>query len=98
MSSLRYLNTVLTVLTVLVGLHLWTVWSGGNADSAMMLTQTAHAQSRGGVPDAGAQRLEMISLLKQLVKQSEDTQSLLKSGQVRVKLEGESADKGNMDR
>lgn len=100
MRSLRYLNTILTVLTVLLALQLWTTWSTPAASSPRgmgvgvengpalpTLVSPVMAQSGGGIPDAGAQRKEMIDLLKRQLQQSEELMSLLKSGQVRVRVE-----------
>jgi len=84
MRSLRYLNSILTVLAVLLALQLWTAWTSGPID----LATPATAQVRGsGIPDAGAQRKDMIDLLKRIAVQNDELASLFKSGQARVKLE-----------
>ena len=93
MRSLRYLNTMLTVLAVLLVLQLWTTWmgprEGGFAAPAHAGADTRTVnQPGGGIPDAGAQRKEMIDLLKQLNAQQADVVKVIKSGEVRVKLEG----------
>ncbi|MCX5661742.1 MAG: hypothetical protein NTW19_18845 [Planctomycetota bacterium] len=93
MRSVRYLNTVLTVLCVLVAVQIWTSWS----TSGLPVASTAQAQpasppSGGGIPDAGAQRKEMIDLLKRLAQQHDDLGQLLRSGQVRVKVESGARD------
>lgn len=88
MHSLRYLNTVLTVLAVLLAVQIWTSWSGSGlsaAGAAQAMAQNAPAG--GGIPDAGAQRKEIIDLLKRVTQQNEELNSLLRSGQVRVKVE-----------
>lgn len=85
MRSLRYLNTILTLLTVLLALQLWTTWSTAPVvDHA----SSANAQARpAGIPDAGAQRKEMIDLLKRIAQQNDELKQVLTSGEVRVKLE-----------
>ncbi len=84
----RYLHTILTVLAVLLALQLWTSWSG---PSTPVLAAPAESGAKPGaatgIPDEGAQRKEMIDLLKRQVQQNEELIALLKSGQVRVKLE-----------
>lgn len=92
MRSLRYLNTILTILAVLLGLEIWTTWmrpgDSGLASPAVAGADTRSTdRSTGGIPDAGAQRKEMIDLLKQLNVQQADVVKVLKSGEVRVKLE-----------
>lgn len=77
MNGIRYLNVVLTVLTVVAALHLWTVWISGGGGA------TAWAQ---GIPDAGAQRDQIIDQLKLLNKKVDHQNKLLVSGKVRVVL------------
>ena len=77
MKGLRYLNTMLTILAVLLTLQLWTTWNMAPADMAT----EAHAQ---GIPDAGAQRKQMIDELKLVNKKVEELKGLLTSGKVRV--------------
>lgn len=84
MTSLRYLNIMLTVLAVLLGLQLWTTWTQSPDAIAPAAAQ--------GIPDEGAQRMQMIDQLKLLNKQVDQTRKLLVSGQVRVKVVGESDD------
>ncbi|MCE9590973.1 MAG: hypothetical protein K8S99_10655 [Planctomycetes bacterium] len=85
MRSLRYLNTMLTILAVLLALQLWTTWTGTPAADSVSV---AHAEARGGgIPDEGAQRKEMIDLLKRLTQQMDELKGTLTSGEVRVKLE-----------
>jgi len=85
MHSLRYLNTVLTVVAILLGLQLWTNWNTATTNGSVpdMVAQ-AHAQ---GLPDAGAQRKEMIAELKGLRKQMGELQTQLSSGKVRVQIQ-----------
>lgn len=81
MRSLRYLNSVLTVLAVLLALQLWTSL---NTSSVPIATpQTASAQ---GIVNAGAQRKEMNELLTKLNAQVAATNELLRSGQMQVQV------------
>lgn len=81
MKTLGYTNFVLTVLAILLSLQLWMAWLA----SPVGVPPAAQA---GVMLDAGAQRQEMIEQLKQVNKKVEDISGLLKSGQVRVKVEG----------
>ncbi len=81
MSSLRYLNIVLTALTILLALQLWTTWSVSSVDP---IATPAFAQ---GIPDAGAQRLQMVDELKLVNRKVEELKDLLASGKVRVTVE-----------
>ena len=104
MRSLRYLNTILTVLTVLLAMQLWTSWiapgagaahrggtvvdsDGGSLPSLVSPVQ-AQVNEGGGIPNAGAQRKEMIDVLKKQSQQMDQLITLLKSGEVRVRVEG----------
>lgn len=84
MHSLKFLNSILTVLAVLLSLQLYTSWS---APTAPTLATPAHAQEGGGIPNAGAQRREMIDLLKRLSQQVEELNGQFKSGKARVTVE-----------
>jgi len=77
MNGTRYLNVVLTALTIVGALGLWTVWTerGGGAP--------AMAQ---GIPDAGGQRARIIDQLKRLNEKADHLNKLLVSGKVRVVL------------
>jgi len=84
MRSIRYLNTVLTILTVLLALQLWTTWTTVGADHGLTVATPAQAV---GIPNGGAQREQMISLLKQQVAQTKTLTSMFRTGEARVKLE-----------
>jgi len=77
MKSLKYLNSILTVLAVLLALQLWTTWNAAPVD----LASSAHAQ---GIPDEGAQRKQIIDELKLVNKKVDELKGLLVSGKVRV--------------
>ncbi len=76
MTNIRYLNVILTVLTVVLGLQLWTTWTTGP-----QLTPQAYAQ---GIPDEGAQRQQIIDQLKLLNVKVQAVNATLTSGKVRV--------------
>lgn len=77
MRSLRYLNTVLTVIAILLTLNLYTLWTATPGGALLDHAQVAEAQ---GVSNAGAQRKEMVDLLKQINTHLSDVKSTLKSG------------------
>lgn len=84
MGSWRYLNTVLTMIAVLLTLNFWTRWTGGPTDRLPLLPAPAYAV---GIPDAGHQRKQMVDELKRLSHQVEALTGLFRSGQARVKME-----------
>lgn len=85
MKSLRYLNTILTVIAVLLTLNLYTQWTGV---AAAPLTGASTAQAaEEGLANPASQRNEMIAQLKKQVAASENLFDLLKSGTVRVKVD-----------
>ena len=88
MRSLRYLNAILTVLTVLLALHLWTLWTGDGVGRLAPTSRVADAASRGaaGIPNSSAQRKEMVDLLKQQNRKTDELIGLFRSGTARVKL------------
>jgi hypothetical protein len=86
MRSLRYLNTILTVITVLLAMHLWTWWSDGPLPAAAVAAPRS-VPTPGGIPNAGAQRQQQIDLLKLLNQRTDDLVNLLRSGQARVRVD-----------
>jgi hypothetical protein len=93
MRSLRYLNAILTVLAVLLGLQLWTAWTQTNLGTPARVQ--AAPPAAGGIPDTGAQQKEMIDLLKQLVQKVQEQTDLWRSGDVHVHTDKPAAsDKG----
>ena len=87
MKNLRYLNTILTIIAVLLTLNLWTLWAGHSSPVSADFAAPAHAQVNEGLANAGAQRVEMIALLKKQVAATESITTLLKSGTVKVKVD-----------
>ncbi len=84
MKSLRYLNTVLALIAVLLTVTIWTLWTvtpGGSALSVATETQAA------GIANAAQQRIDMITELKKINVSTGELKSMLKSGSVRVRLE-----------
>ena len=84
MRSLRYLNTVLTLIAVLLTLNLWTMWSVTPGGELVGLATNASAA---GIPNAGAQRKAMVDALKQVNVNLGAIHTMLKDGSVRVKIE-----------
>lgn len=92
MPSLRYLNSVLTIIAVLLTLNVYALWTAAPAGSALAPAETYAAENQ-GIPNAGQQRLEMINQLKQANAELSVLHRTLTSGQVRVQVEGnESSD------
>lgn len=85
MKSLRYLNTILTVIAVLLTVNVWTLWNvtpGGNAMSVATEAQAA------GIANAGQQRKEIVDAIKSLNANTTELKAMLANGSVRVKIEG----------
>jgi cell division protein FtsB len=85
MNNMKYLNTVLTALAVLLALNLW---SGLNTAPSQGISLESQAIAQGRV-DAGQQRAEMIKELKGLKSTVEAMSSKLSDGSIKVKVEGE---------
>ena len=83
MNNMKYLNTVLTVLAVLLALNLW-VNVNDTSSNGIGLESQAIAQGR---VDAGQQRAEMIKELKGLKSTVESMSSKLTDGSIKVKVE-----------
>ena len=80
MRHLRYTNAVLTVLAILLSLQLWTTWTAC-PDSLPRV----HAV---GIPDEGAQREQMIGLLKLLNQKVDEFKAFMESGKLTVNVAG----------
>jgi hypothetical protein len=78
MKDNRYLNVILTILTIVMALNLAVSWS-----AAPDLLPAAQAQ---GIPDEGAQRNEIINQLKMLNKKADEMRQALLSGSLQVKV------------
>ena len=81
-ASIRYLNVILTVLTLVLGLNLYVQF--GQLPSGVSEAEAAPA--RGGIPDEGAQRYEIITQLKALNTKVDRTNSILSSGNMKVRV------------
>src|SRR5438552_3583139 len=105
MRSLRYLNSILTVLAVLLALQLWTAWTLGPsgetpAGAAPQNLITAPTGTGGattgahspGLIDQGAQLQQQIDLLKQISKQTEDLVDLFKTGKAQMQVKKAAAE------
>ncbi len=84
MRSLRYLNTVLTLIAILLTLNLFTMWSVGVGGEAASLSSTAHAQ---GTANAAQQRQNIVDQLKLVNVNINQLNQTLTSGRVRVSIE-----------
>lgn len=85
MNNMKYLNTVLTVLAVLLALNLW-VNVNDSSSNGIGLESQAIAQGR---IDAGTQRAEMIKELKSLKSTVDSLSKKLTDGSITVKVEGD---------
>lgn len=84
MRSLRYLNTVLTLIAVLLTVNVWTLWTVTPGGEALSVATQAQAQ---GLTNAAQQRKDMIDVLKKINADTGELKSMLKSGSARVRLE-----------
>ena len=82
MRSLRYLNVMLTAVAILLALQLWTAWTAGGSSAIL---GPAEAQAV-GITNPGAQRNEIIDLLKKQNQLTGQVVDLLKSGNVKVRV------------
>lgn len=82
----RYLNAILTINAVLLAGIICTQLTGGAAWSSTAAAQTPPpgTPGGGGVPNAGAQRLEMINELAALRASVEGMKKQLESGKMKV--------------
>jgi len=77
----RYLNVILTVVAVLLTGLLWT-----HVADRPLLSADAEAMQRPGVPNAAAQRKEIIDTLRILSLQIEQTNRLFKEGKGKIEV------------
>ena len=85
MNNMKYLNTVLTVLAVLLALNLWV---GVQPSPSNQFGMEGQAIAQGRV-DAGQQRAEMIKELKGVKSTVESMSKKLSDGSITVKVEGD---------
>lgn len=84
MRPLRYLNTVLTLITILLTLHLWTLWNGPIGMAILPATPAQGAPRVLGIPNASEQRYEVVSLLKRLNSKTDELIGLFRWGKATV--------------
>jgi len=90
MRNLRYLNTVLTLIAVLLTLNLWTVWTAGPApalDFASDAQAATAADPMIGNENAADRQKQMIDQLKTLNDKVDVLDATLTSGKVRVTVD-----------
>jgi len=98
MRSLGYLNTVLTIIAVLLTLNLWTLWTSepagaGSSPVAGVFESQALAQNRKrseqppAPPNAGSQRKEMIRQMFQLNSSVDQLIAMFKDGTAKVRVQ-----------
>ena len=87
-SQVRYLNTILTVVAVLLGVLVWT-----QVSSRPMLAQEADAQSRSGrhtadvgIPNAAQQRDKMVKSIEQMTKTVNSLSKDIEKGKIKVEV------------
>ena len=96
MRTIRYLNTILMIIAVLLTLNLWVLWTstpGGQSASFASEADAATARRGQGMPNAAQQRKNTIDQLKKLNAQMSDLKTLFSSGKARVRIEGGSQPK-----
>lgn len=84
MKSLKYLNTILTVIAVLLTVNVWTLWSITPGGNALSVATEARAD---GMTNAGAQRKQIIDAVNQARAEVGELKSMFKNGSARVRLE-----------
>lgn len=84
MKSLRYLNTMLTVIAVLLTVNVWTLWSVTPGGEVLSAASEARAD---GIANGGAQRQQIISAIKQVQADTGELKAMFKNGSARVRLE-----------
>ena len=85
MRSLRYLNTVLTIIAVLLTINIYV----GLTDDVVSTTPQANAASSyAGLPNAGKQRQDMLDELKKLNGKMDSLTSMFRNGDARVIVTG----------
>ena len=85
MKSSKYLNTVLTVIAVLLWLNLWVGAHQSPTGAALDMTEQAHAAGR---TDSGQQRARMIEELSALGSKMDGMNKKLSDGSIKVQVQG----------
>jgi hypothetical protein len=84
MKSLRYLNSILTVIAVLLTVNVWTLWSITPGGEVLSVATEVRAD---GIANAGAQRKQMIDAVNQVRAEVGEVKAMFKNGSARVRLE-----------
>lgn len=88
MRSLRYLNTILTLIAVLLTLNLWTAWTASPSPAVDFATEARAADDRpSGVGGSAARQKAMVDELKSMNKKLDSIETTLTSGKMRVKID-----------
>ena len=87
MRTLRYTNGILTVLAVLLTFNLVAMWSNAADRGVVASPDLAEQAMAQGIPNPGAQREQMIDLLKRQVQKTDELINLFRSGDARVRVE-----------
>ncbi len=89
MKTLRYLNSVLTVIAVLLTLNLYVQLTAPVGPTAVSFATPAHAAAKDkrGVGSQAARQGEMINAIKQLAKTTETIKATLSGAPLRVQVE-----------
>ncbi len=90
MKSLRYLNTILTVIAVLLTVNVWTLWSVTPGGDALSVATEARAD---GIANAGAQRKQIVDAVNQVKAEVGELKGMFKNGTARVRLEAGAQEK-----
>ena len=84
MKETRYLNFILTALTLVLALNLLLEFAKGPSWSSQAMAKEKHEVP--ALPDSGAQREEIIKQLKALNLKSDDMAKAVTSGEMRVRI------------
>ena len=93
MKQLRYMNSVLTVIAVLLTLNLYAQLTGTPAGGVVSTAQQAHAADRAqGVGSQAARQQEMVDQLRSLNETVSTLSTTLTDGSVRVSVDSRDED------
>jgi len=87
MKTLRYLNTVLTVIALLLTLNLYVQLTGTPAGGMVSPASEAHAAETKGVGSSAARQQQMVKSLESLNSTLSSMNQTLTNGSVRVRVD-----------
>ncbi|MBB6430027.1 hypothetical protein [Algisphaera agarilytica] len=87
MKTLRYLNTVLTVIAILLTLNVYIQLTGTPAGAAVSVAQEAHASEKKPVRGVGSSAQAQLDQLKEINENLARLSGKLTDGSVRVKVD-----------